>query len=194
MCKNQNKNIFQIILIFFILFFSIFFNLIYGKAIVSGYSMYPTLDNNDFIIYNKNTTPKKGDIVAIKPTKQHNEPLVKRIIATGGDTVKIYNNVLFVNDKQIEEEYLYENDWYSEDLEISLKENEYFVLGDNRNNSSDSRIFGTFQKTDIMGVVILNITDKYNLNFSTIRNFIIIIMILLIVCMYYMDYRERKRV
>lgn len=127
---------------------------------VDGPSMFPTLKDNDILIEKKfDRNFDRFDIVIIDYNK---EKLVKRIIGLPGDTVRISvthvgNNVvsrIFINGEVLEENYGYE---YIRDAGIAANElvlgnNEYFVLGDNRNNSSDSRFLGVFKKENIKGV------------------------------------------
>lgn len=192
--EKKSNNIIQIILLSIIVILSIFTHMIYGTAIVSGYSMYPTLDNTDFLIYNKTEIPKKGDIIAIKSTEQHNTPLVKRVIATEGDTVLIDNGRLYINNELIEEDYIYEQNWTTnETIEVYVHNNEYFVLGDNRNNSADSRIFGTFNEEDIMGVITIDLTQKYNIHFSDIRNITLIILFFCFIMLFCLNRKEKTK-
>ncbi len=112
--------------------------------------MVPTLHNKDrgfsFII-TRNIGIKRFDVCVIDSEKT-NKLIVKRVIGMPGDTVVYKDNKLYINDQYYEENYLAE-DAYTEDLEITLGEDEYFCLGDNRNVSRDSRYYGTFSYSEI---------------------------------------------
>lgn len=126
---------------------------------VVGPSMKDTLDNGNIVIISKLnykfTNPKKNDIVAFdfKGTKF----LIKRVIAVPNDKVFIKENKIYVNDELLEEPYV-TKDTSSVDKDYgTLKDNEYFVLGDNRDDSLDSRNFGFINKDDIIGRVIIKL-------------------------------------
>lgn len=130
---------------------------------VNGESMYPTLEESDIMILNKTAyyfnEPKRFDIVVVN---MPNEYLIKRIIGLPGETVKIVNNQLYINDKIYEEEYL-ANDLNYDDFSLTdlgyskIPEDMYLVLGDNRENSLDSREIGLIKKEDINGKISLRI-------------------------------------
>lgn len=127
---------------------------------VIGISMKPTLENGEKIMVNrfiyKISSPKQNDVVVFVPNGSMNSHYyVKRVVGTPGDTVQIIDGHLYIND----ELYIYEDD-YDEmaqagiaENEITLGKGEYFVLGDNRNNSEDSRSanIGIINKQNIIG-------------------------------------------
>ncbi len=137
-------------------------------AIVEGRSMYPTLEDGDFLILNKfHYAPEGGDIVVIKaPTDEGDkETIVKRIIATEGQSLRIEyeTNLIYVDGVLLPEVYI---NFSEEDPMLPVEDSnlgEYtvpqgcvFVLGDNRNHSSDSRSkrFGMIASEHIIGKVI----------------------------------------
>ena len=137
-------------------------------AVVRGNSMYPTLRDGEILLVNRrNTIPELGEIVLIKTpdTYQDSEYIVKRVIATGGETVSIdYNkNIVLVNGISIVELYInienidpMENDDHLSVVNYVVPDGYIFVMGDNRNFSIDSRSekIGFIPETDIMGKVI----------------------------------------
>lgn len=123
---------------------------IFTPVIVNGPSMMDTLHNKDIMILNKigmkTNGIKRFDIVVIQ-TK--NSKIIKRVIALPGETIKYEDNILYINGKIVEDSYgkdiTYDID------ELKVPKDEYFVLGDNRNDSVDSRIIGTIKEKDILG-------------------------------------------
>lgn len=111
-------------------------------TIVYGTSMAPTLDSYDLLLINKllykveNLT--HGDIVVFK-FEPEGMNMIKRVIGIEGDTVEINNGIIYVNGTELEEGYIYDTDISSKDLKIVVPKGKIFVLGDNRNNSRDSR-------------------------------------------------------
>lgn len=129
---------------------------------VEGDSMVPTLQDKDRLIATKIeyyfNDPDYGDIIIFKYPSNPKINYIKRIIAKEGDTVEIKGNKLYLNNKEIMESYI--NDKTLERFsKIKVPENSYFVLGDNRNNSKDSRSpeVGFLKKEDIQGKAVLRI-------------------------------------
>lgn len=122
---------------------------------VNGTSMDPTLKNGDIMILNKIgyriTKIKRFDIVVIK---YKDELLIKRVIGLPGEKIKYENNTLYVNDKALDEEF---DKTYTYNFSIkeigstTVPEDSYFVLGDNREVSKDSRSIGFIDREDIVG-------------------------------------------
>lgn len=113
---------------------------------VNGSSMYNTLNGSEFMILNKLGKVDRYDIVVVDTPE---EELIKRVYGMPGEKIAIENNVIYINDKKIEDVYAYGTTSSYE--AITLKEDEYFVLGDNRVVSLDSRIIGPVKKKDIKG-------------------------------------------
>ena len=117
-------------------------------AVVNGDSMKDTLLDNEVVLVNKlyvkTNDIKRFDIVVINEGGEH---IVKRIIGLPGEKVEYKNNVLYIDDKEIKSELSFDN---TEDFVYEqVEDNKYFVLGDNREVSKDSRIIGTIDK-DVM--------------------------------------------
>lgn len=113
---------------------------------VNGPSMDETLKNGDLMILNKLAKFKRGDIVVVDIGS---EKVIKRIIGMPGDSIYCLNGRVYINDEEHEENYT--STRTSDFGKIFLKNDEYFVLGDNRAVSRDSRIFGPVKKEQIMG-------------------------------------------
>ena len=151
-------------------------------AVVDGQSMDNTLAHGDRLYVNKLFyEPEKGDIVIIESDKHPRGPLVKRIIATEGDTIYIdpYTHEVYLNDKLLKEDYIkgetilpvtmekgelkaikydnndfpdiYADSNYSRENPIVVGKGEVFAMGDNRENSSDSRHMGLFKVEEVTG-------------------------------------------
>lgn len=120
---------------------------------VNGESMVPTLDGGEIMLltkYNKNDL-KRNDIIIARVSRVDGtlEEVIKRIIALPGETISCEKGILFINGKKYQEEY---GKGYTNDFDtIKLSEDEYFILGDNRNNSYDSSEFGAIKKEQIQG-------------------------------------------
>ena len=116
---------------------------------VNGTSMMTTLHDGDIMILNiigyKFEKIKRFDIVVVD---EGNEYLIKRIIGLPGEEVEYKDNKLYINGKKVKENY---GSQETEDFKVKVENNSYFVLGDNRTNSLDSRHFGSFSKNKIIG-------------------------------------------
>lgn len=115
---------------------------------VNGNSMYPTLKGNEIMLLNKLGTPDRFDIIVLKVPEEADE-LIKRVVALPGETIEIKNSKIYINDEVIEDPYGYGNTYSIDKLELG--DDEYYVLGDNRGVSLDSRVFGKIMKNEIKG-------------------------------------------
>ena len=118
---------------------------------VSGPSMMPTLTGKEIMILNKmDKTIERYDIVVVKSP---DGDIIKRVYGLPGETISCENGFIYINGKKIEDKY---NGNKTLDFElVKLKDDEYFVMGDNRMNSKDSRIFGPFKREKIKGTTKL---------------------------------------
>jgi signal peptidase I len=165
--RKPSETFFEWLEIFIISVAAVFvlFSFIARIAVVDGNSMYPTLSNNDKLLVRQIFyTPKQGDIIVCQSENYGlDKPLVKRIIATEGQTVRLdrENWKIYVNGFVIDEPYLVIGegamvDWEYDTDEIVIPEGHVFVMGDNRNNSLDSRFYGVgmIDERYIIGQVI----------------------------------------
>lgn len=127
---------------------------LFAVVIVNGPSMEPTLHNNERLIMNKIIykfhSPKRGDIVIFHASEQ--DDYIKRVIGEPGDKVEFRNQQLYINDQPVEETYLQHN--VTEDVpSIIIPDHMIYVMGDNRKNSTDSRIIGPIPLEKVVGRV-----------------------------------------
>jgi signal peptidase I len=118
-------------------------------------SMQPTLMEGDRILLNRVVyhfrEPRSGDVVVFHSPLSEKEDLVKRIVAVAGDRVAVRQGALYVNGVAHEEPYLLEQNIEGDYPEILIPAGRVFVMGDNRNNSGDSRLFGPLERSMIIG-------------------------------------------
>ena len=121
---------------------------------VQGSSMKTTLNNGDILLLYKLGKYNRNDIVVLKE-EADKEIIIKRIIGMPGETLKIVDGNIYINGNVIEDNHAYgkTGDYDT----IVLKDDEYFLLGDNRVVSKDSRFFGAVKKKDIKGKIILRL-------------------------------------
>ncbi|HRN70824.1 MAG TPA: signal peptidase I [Candidatus Woesebacteria bacterium] len=131
---------------------------------IKGASMEPTFENGDYIFTSKMTyklrEPIRGDVVVFHAPRNPDLEYIKRIIGLPGDTILIENEKVYVNGQEIIENYISDVTTLSlagsiqEGIPLTVPENYYFVMGDNRPRSSDSREFGAITYESIIGQVI----------------------------------------
>lgn len=125
-------------------------------TIVNGDSMNPTLNSGDVLLGNRFVYKVKdlnrGDIIVFE-FEQEEKNFIKRVIGVEGDTVEIKNGIVYVNDLALEEPYLDDIDITSSNLKVEVPKGTVFAVGDNRNNSKDSRYseVGPVDKSLILG-------------------------------------------
>ncbi|MGH7883094.1 MAG: signal peptidase I [Candidatus Dormibacteraceae bacterium] len=125
---------------------------------VYGLSMYPTLHNNDDVVTLKLpyyfSSPNRGDIVILKDPYDPSQDFIKRVIGMPGDRLLIQDGKISINGHVLAEPYLqgtepWSDTWPASDQPRQLGSDEFFVMGDNRNYSSDSRMFGPIKRNQI---------------------------------------------
>ncbi len=121
---------------------------------VDGDSMKNTLKNGDILLLYKLGSINRLDIIVLDEEKD-NEKIIKRVIGLPGETVAIKKGKIYINDKVIDDEYAYgETSDYDK---VTLEDDEYFILGDNRLISKDSRYFGPIKKSEIKGKIVFRV-------------------------------------
>lgn len=132
---------------------------LFSPVIVSGQSMEPTFESENRVIISKIHKLDHFDLVVFHAPGSK-EDYIKRVIGLPGDTVVMKDDNLFINGKEYEEDYiqankeqLFKDQKLTEDFEVTVPEGQLFVLGDNRKNSTDSRIIGCIDLDSIVGKV-----------------------------------------
>lgn len=128
---------------------------------VSGPSMEPNFHNNQYIVVDQVTyrfrQPKRGDVVVFKWPQNISVSFIKRVIATPGETVEVRDGQIYIYNKSFPNGVLLQEPYINIDTPTNVKrtlsKDEYFVMGDNRNNSSDSRMWGPVPRNLIIGKV-----------------------------------------
>jgi signal peptidase I len=136
------------VVIFFVLQFTV------GNFVVIGASMQPSFHEGERVIVSKLTykfhEPERGDVIVFLPPGNIKEDLIKRIIGLPGETVEVRDGVVYVNNLPLDEPYIKQAPNYKYSVEV-VPQGEYWVLGDNRNNSNDSHTGWTVPREDIIG-------------------------------------------
>lgn len=140
-------------------------NFVFARADVDGPSMLSTLHDKDVLFVEKISlythSVKKGQIIIFDSHNELNEIFVKRVIATAGDTVQVSNGKVFLNGTELKEPYLdpmtvtREGNFLKEDMVYKVPSGYIFAMGDNRENSLDSRSIGAIKVSDLKGHVVL---------------------------------------
>lgn len=169
MIKFFVRNILAIVVSVAIL--TLIFTKVIANAKVVGDSMNTTLNDGDRVIALRRSNPQRGDIVLFKAPDGSGQFYIKRVIGVPGDSIRMRNDVLYVNDQIQPENYLgtartdYQQqtgNHYTGDFDLftltkrfNVPVNQFFVMGDNRPNSTDSRVFGFVSNAAIVGVVLV---------------------------------------
>lgn len=133
---------------------------------VKGASMEPNFHENEYLMVDEISyrfkTPQRGDVVVFRYPKDPQEYYIKRLIGLPGETVEIKDGSVYITEEsgltsKVEETYLpsYSNTVALTEEPVKLAEDEYYVMGDNRNGSKDSRSFGPVKRSFVIGRVFL---------------------------------------
>lgn len=148
------REILETLLLTFFIFFIV--NSLIGRYRIDGNSMNPTLLNGEYLIISNFAyqldEPERGDIIVFRhPRSEMN--LIKRVIGIPGDTVEVQDGIVRVNGVALDEPYIQAPPTYNSSWVVP--EGQFFVLGDNRNNSSDSHAWGFLPEENILGKALL---------------------------------------
>lgn len=136
-------------------------NLACARFVVDGPSMQPTFHTGQFIIVSRVNyllgDPQRGEVVVFHYPNNPTQDYIKRVVGVPGDTVEIRETLVYVNGELLNEPYINEPCQPSScrDNSWTLGEDEYFMMGDNRNHSSDSRAFGAVNRQFIVGEALV---------------------------------------
>lgn len=149
--KRFIKDILETLVLAAVLFIGI--NAVSARVRVDGFSMRPTLEDGEFVLVSrmsyKFSEYERGDIVVFHFPLDPKEELIKRVIGLPGDHVRVEGGQVFLNGQLLEETYIAEAPRYSGEWVVT--EGFLFVLGDNRNNSSDSHSWGPLKREFLVG-------------------------------------------
>ena len=150
---------------------------------ISGQSMMPNFQDAEYLLTEKVTyytrNPERGDVVVFMPPVSTTDEYIKRVIGLPGELVLLKDSHVYINDKLLNEPYLKDSvvttggSFLGDDKEYKVPDGQYFVMGDNRPNSSDSRYWGTITKKVISGrawiaywpVSLMGVVPKPNYTF-----------------------------
>ncbi|MFA6463838.1 MAG: signal peptidase I [Candidatus Paceibacterota bacterium] len=130
--------------------------------VVVGTSMYPTFYNGDYLIIDEISYrfngPQRGDVIVFRPPPAPKDHYIKRVIGLPGETVKVDGNTVTIINKENPNGFVLKEQYVSSERNGTnttvLGPNQYFVMGDNREASSDSRVWGSLNRDEITGRVL----------------------------------------
>lgn len=146
--------------------FGVIYFLLFRPFQVSGNSMYSSFQDKEYILTNlislRFGNPKRGDVIVFKAPTEPSKDFIKRVIALPGDTLEIKNGYVYLNGKQLDESKYLDpgiktqgGDFLYESVKITVPSDNYFVMGDNRSDSSDSRQWGLLNRNNTIGISLL---------------------------------------
>jgi signal peptidase I len=154
-------------------------NFVIQTVHVIGLSMFPTVGDQDYLIATKIDYrfhgPQRGDIIIMRDPYDPSRDFIKRVVAVPGDHLLIRDGGVFINGRRLDEPYINHepsvqgSDWpptpSSDPQGVLLKTDDYFVMGDNRNHSTDSRVFGVVHRDQIEARAWIRVLPLTNLGF-----------------------------
>ncbi|MBI1866482.1 MAG: signal peptidase I [Candidatus Staskawiczbacteria bacterium] len=152
---------------------------LFQPFIVKGESMVPNFQSGDYLIIDeisyKFKNPERGDIIVFKYPKDTSQKFIKRVIGLPGETVEIKDGKVTIYKDQksqtLDEKYLPNPSGTIGTLKLILTADEYFVLGDNREFSYDSRVWGSVPAKNIIGKVFLRVLPVVNISKITVPSY-----------------------
>jgi signal peptidase I len=150
--KSPTRELLETILLTAIVFLAI--RAVAQNYQVDGHSMDPTMHNGEFVIVLKAVywfhQPQTGDIIVLQYPEDPKQNFIKRVIGTPGDVVAVRDGHVFVNGHALDEPYIAQAPAYTT-APITVPAGKYWVLGDNRNNSNDSHVWGFLPANEVIG-------------------------------------------
>ena len=132
---------------------------IFKPFIVHGASMAPNFSENEYLIIDEISyrfkEPARGDILVVHNPRRHGEFFLKRAIGMPGEHVVIKDGEVHINGTKLQEDYLPSREFTPGEVDVQLGPEDYYVMGDNRDASYDSRMFGAVKEDGIVGKVLL---------------------------------------
>jgi signal peptidase I len=150
--RSALREIIETVLLTLIIFFGV--RLVVQNFKVEGYSMEPTMHTGQYLLVNKVAylvgEPQRGDIIVFRFPNDTSRDFIKRVVGLPGETVEVKNGVVLINGAQLDEPYIRDHPAYTYPAQVVPPE-QYFVLGDNRNNSHDSHSWGFMGRRFLIG-------------------------------------------
>ena len=152
--KSSLREMVEVVVIAFVLAFLIK-TFVVGNFWIPSESMLPTIEVNDKVVVTNFSywfaEPQRGDVVVFKYPLDTKKDYIKRCIGVPGETIEFRDSKLYVNGERVEEPYLPEGLTFDDYGPVVVPEGQYFMCGDNRNNSADSRAWGFLDEKLIIG-------------------------------------------